>query len=165
MLSPATWEKMYRQPLIWYDPTPTGDIHNPHHKWKQHGTIGNLWNWLRVSCSHVTYKVTAVKLNMVWLSYNRFIMHMLLSTLHITLLLFIPMYPSNFSTSWSSNFMCSLHVLIKSVFLCETSRAQRALKWFFSPVCHFMRFQVNLCLQHLATETALELGCLMTLQM
>ena len=89
----------------------------------------------------------------------------MLTTFHVFLLLFTPMYPSNFSTSRSSNFMCSFHMLSNTFLACETSRAQVTLEGLFSSVCPLMRFQINLCFKHLSTETTLEFGGLMAHQM
>ena len=89
----------------------------------------------------------------------------MLTTFHVFLLLFTPMYPSNFSAFRSSNFMCSFHMLSNRFLACKPSRAQGTLDWLFSPVSPLMRFQSFLFSKHLSTDTTLEFECLMANQM
>ena len=89
----------------------------------------------------------------------------MLTTSHVFLLLFTPMYPSNFSAFRSSNFMYSFHMLSSIALDCKASRAQVTLEWLFSSVCPLVRFQIFLFSIHLSTETTLEFECLVANQM
>ena len=75
--------------------------------------------------------------------------------------MFLAMYPSNFSTFWTYNFMHTFHVLRTILLSRKTGRAYSTWEWLFSSVRALMSLKVDPFLQHLSTEAALELGLLM----